>query len=294
MAAKKQALSTEEQLERAVKAAKALLDQKGVVTAAKLGPAKLRAQVTAALLSEGYEKAGKGVREPLAVQGERLIEQGHHIPLASLRKHLNGATAAEATQLAYRLSREGKAHVVLRGKQLSLVPANEGVVARAALKDLTEQFKLVLSWLNKARTNRSGATVLASDLNEALAETKQILNKPVASVKAGLDTTAAKASVSKRAAAPPTHDSLREALRGALLALRDEDTALARVPEVSRRLRERASAQAVIEALLAASRQGELELRPEGGIGRLTDEDAALCPQGAAGVRLSWVRLQEG
>ena len=102
------------------------------------------------------------------------------------------------------------------------------------------------------------------------------------------------AASSVRAAAPPTHDSLREALRGALLALRDEDTALARVPEVSRRLRERASAQAVIEALLAASRQGELELRPEGGIGRLTDEDAALCPQGAAGVRLSWVRLQEG
>jgi hypothetical protein len=296
MAAKKQALSNEEQVEHAVKAAKALLEHKGVVTAAKLGPPKLRSLVIAALLNEGFEKAGKGARVPLASQGERLIEQGHHIPLPSLRKRLNGATAAEATQLAYRLSRDGKAHVVLRGKQLSLVPASEPVVDRAALKELTDHIKLALSWLNKARTNRSGATVLVSDLSEALSQAKQAALEPVASTKpaGGTQTTAGKAAGLQRATAAQSHGSLGDALRGAILALRDEDSALARVPEVSRRLRERASSQAVIEALLVASRQGELELRPEGGIGRLTDEDAALCPMGAAGVRLSWVRLQEG
>src|SRR5690606_8632628 len=142
--------------------------------------------------------------------------------------------------------------------------------------------------------NRSGATVLASEVDEALAEAKQTAIKPVRSAKAGLKTTGTKVVSAKPDAAALVQDALRDALRGAILALRVEDSALARVPEVSRCLRERATAQAVIEALLAASRQGELELRPDGGIGRLTDDDAALCPHGAAGARLSWVRLQEG
>jgi len=45
--------------------------------------------------------------------------------------------------------------------------------------------------------------------------------------------------------------------------------------------------------LLAASRE-LVELRPEGGLGRLTPEDLELCPPGPARTRLSWARLLEG
>lgn len=47
---------------------------------------------------------------------------------------------------------------------------------------------------------------------------------------------------------------------------------------------------AIHEALLAADPK-LLELRPESGVGLLTPDDAKLCPRGARGVVLSWVRI---
>ncbi len=293
MTAKKKAMSNEEQVGFAVDAASALLEQKGVVPASKLGPTKLRSIVVEALVSDGYEKAGKGVRVPLLVQGNRLMADGQHIPLASLRRRLSGATAKEATELGYQLSRDGKAHLVLRGKQWSLVPVSERVVGGMELKALTDDLKGLLTWLNRARANRTGAVVLESDLREALVEASRTAFGAVRAKKGGEQPSSNGQPALQRAPTSQIRESLRDALRGAILMLRDEDSALARVPEVSRHLRQRASAQAVVEALLAASRDGELELRPEGGIGRLRAEDAALCPEGAGGARLSWVRLQE-
>ena len=83
------------------------------------------------------------------------------------------------------------------------------------------------------------------------------------------------------------------ALRGAILALRDEDSRLAPIPAVSRRLRGRATAKQVVELLLSEFQRGKLELRPEGAMGRLSPEERALCPVGAGGVPLSWVVLLE-
>jgi hypothetical protein len=44
---------------------------------------------------------------------------------------------------------------------------------------------------------------------------------------------------------------------------------------------------------VAAAMDGLLELRPEGGIHRLSDEELAACPEGPHGTRLSWARRTE-
>lgn len=44
-------------------------------------------------------------------------------------------------------------------------------------------------------------------------------------------------------------------------------------------------------ALLRLDRAGAIELRPEGGLGRLSRADAALCPAAWDGTPLSWIRL---
>lgn len=69
-------LSVDEQVEAAVSAARTMLENKGAVPSAKLGPAAVRARVTQRLCSEGYEPTSKGVRISLLVQGERLLAAG--------------------------------------------------------------------------------------------------------------------------------------------------------------------------------------------------------------------------
>ena len=45
--------------------------------------------------------------------------------------------------------------------------------------------------------------------------------------------------------------------------------------------------------LLAAAMAGFLELRPEGGIKRLSEQELLVCPEGPHGTRLSWARRTE-
>lgn len=51
------------------------------------------------------------------------------------------------------------------------------------------------------------------------------------------------------------------------------------------------SNQEARSALLELDSGGFIELRPESGIGLLSEDDAALCPRGARGVVLSFARL---
>lgn len=61
------------------------------------------------------------------------------------------------------------------------------------------------------------------------------------------------------------------------------DSGLAYVPDLVR-------AGLSADGLLELCRDGALALRP----GRLSAEDAALCPVDAGGCRLSWARLTKG
>lgn len=299
----KRKLSHEQQLEAALVSARAALEAKGVAAGAQLGAAAVRPQVVARLCSEGYEPTAKGVRVALDVQGEKLLAHGQPLPLSDLAKRLKGAKAAEAKELAAHLRREGKAHVVLRGKLSYLVPRGETVLARdelagavKRLKALSSKLAATATWLGKAHKDKE-LTVLESDWRAELAALSALIEQPVAKGSGAVGDAANPKSVSKRAVeserSAVTQPALDVALRGAILALRDEDSGLASIPQVSRRLRERATAQAVIEALLTGHGRGRLELRPEGGMGRLSEEERALCPTGAGGIPLSWVSLLE-
>lgn len=50
-------------------------------------------------------------------------------------------------------------------------------------------------------------------------------------------------------------------------------------------------AGATVAGLRALSQGGVIELRPESGLGRLSRDDASLCPTAWDGTPLSWIRL---
>jgi hypothetical protein len=81
----------------------------------------------------------------------------------------------------------------------------------------------------------------------------------------------------------------------ALDATRDVQTGLSFVPRLVQRLLSNVPLPVAHQMLLTAAREELIELRPEGGLGRLTSDELGLCPPGPAGTRLSWARsLGEG
>src|SRR5690606_2647313 len=99
--------------------------------------------------------------------------------------------------------------------------------------------------------------------------------------------------VAKPAPLATTETNSWALVQAAVHALAHEETGLARVPEVSRRLHAESPLIDLKSELLEAYKKGLVELRPEGGIGRLSVEEATLCPAGAGGIPLSWIRLIE-
>ncbi len=282
MAEKRKGANHEEQILQVVQRARRTLEERGAITSSKLGKAGIRTSVIERLIGEGYEKTKTGVRVKPELQGQQLARSGHAVAVGDLRKRLGGVSATEAKKIAQQLARSGAMHLVYRGKVPTLVPPSERVLEREALMALADQVKQLGDWLKRPRSDRAGASILLSDAQQALAE--------LTSVCASQATTPAPAA--PRPALPLGTPSLSQALRGAVMAERDEDSGLASVPMVSRRLRPQASSEDVRAALLEAHEAGEVELRPEGGLGRLSDADAALCPRGANDLPLSWVRLR--
>jgi hypothetical protein len=87
--------------------------------------------------------------------------------------------------------------------------------------------------------------------------------------------------------APPT-----SRVHAAVQANIDERLGLAFVPTVVQQLLDGGwTLDDARAGLLAASKAGEVELRPESGMGRLTRAQVLLCPAGFDGTPLSWVRL---
>jgi hypothetical protein len=102
------------------------------------------------------------------------------------------------------------------------------------------------------------------------------------------------ATAPKAVLAPPTGtDTIENGLGQLLAALdaaRDERTGLSFVPRVMQQLIPHMQAAVAHQVLLTAARDERIELRPEGGLARLTEEELALCPPGPGGTRLSWAR----
>ena len=94
-----------------------------------------------------------------------------------------------------------------------------------------------------------------------------------------------------RAPLPKTEPkkSRPKSLLAVIRAKTDPRLRMAFVPDVVRELG--ADVQAAHQALVQAARRGEIELRPESGLARLSRDELALCLPGPQGSILSWIRV---
>jgi len=255
-----------------VSLALAALASDGVVKLNALGPAAVRGQVAAEVAKQGFEQTKSALRKPVMEQLKQALGDGAFIALKRVAAHVSGATAAEAKSAALRLVAGGAAHLVLRGTEEVLVPISTAVLSRKELLDLNTFAKQVA----KAAAAKNGLSLLHADVTEAVARAV-----PPSSAKSG-------ARVEKEAV-----DPVLTSVLSAVDATRDQSTGLSFVPSIVARLRPSFSSDVARAALLTAADSGLLELRPEGGINRLSAEELNLCLPGPQGTRLSWARRTE-
>jgi hypothetical protein len=262
--------------------ARLALEDQGVVKLAALGSPAVRATLVARLVQEGYEATKSAVRRPLEQQLSRSLADGAFISLKSAASHVAGAPSTEAKAVALRLVAEGKAKLVLRGTAEVIVPVNTPTLSRQELASLGALFKQVA----KALSSKTGAALLKADLVEGLG--------PLLDASARAEGTQAPArDAMAEGTQKPELGAPFSTLLSAVDATRDPGTGLSFVPAIIEKLNSHLDAERAKAALLEAARSGLLELRPEGGIGRLSPEELLVCPSGPQGTRLSWARRPE-
>jgi len=245
----------------------------GAVPASKLLPKGLsrtgQAAFLEALARAGLERTGTRVRVPVDLQLMNRLAQGP-APLKGLAKRLAAVTEAELRRSVTRLVANSSILVVMRDGKEWLSPPTGNELALAEL----ESFRVLarrIAALDKSLGSGKKAPPRTLDRNDVVAALGLFSGAPV--VPHGDSRTPA--------------DRILEALRRAA----DSQTGLARVPDAVRTLLPTMSDGEARSALLELDTRGFIELRPESGIGLLSDEDAALCPRGARGVVLSFARL---
>jgi hypothetical protein len=139
--------------------------------------------------------------------------------------------------------------------------------------------------------------VLASDVAHVLSAATHVLEEDRISTQpaAGAKRAADVALNGDAPRSPPLTpvDALAHLL-DALDAARNERTGLSFVPAIVQHLSPPMTVSVAHDALLSAARCELIELRPEGGLARLSAEELALCPPGPLGTRLSWARRGSG
>src|SRR5580692_4667141 len=249
-----------------VAAAKAVIDREKAIPRSKVGPPSVRDRVLDALRLEGFEVTAKVVRVPIEEQLGAVLRDGGYLAFNTIASHVRGATAAEAKQVATTLTDSGRARKILRTATETLVPVTEDVVADKGLAIASKRASDLARQLHNAA--RKGVGVLRSDIAQAL---DGVLPAP------------------SRSAAPHRPDSSLEldVLLRAVDATRDAKVGLSFVPKVVGLLSADFGHATAQKALLDAASRGLLELRPEGGLGRLSEAERMTCPEGPQGTRLS-------
>lgn len=282
----------EAQVEAELAALRRRLLVEGGVKRSTLKPKALAERLVPVLVAEGFEANPTWIRRPLQAQLEQALAHGAAVARKSLGAQLCGASAAELQRALGDAERAGRLKRVLRGKAEVLVGGAASVVSAAELPRLRATVTTLDKLLARALRTK-GLTLLASDVQHALEEALQMVPKAKqAHPQEG--GRAAGSPAPQLEAEPPSSERALQSVVAAVDATRDGNTGLSFVPDVVRRLLPAMPAAVARSMLLLAANRELVELRPEGGLGRLTAEDLDLCPPGPAQTRLSWARLLQG
>lgn len=258
------------------------LSRDGAVKLSSVKPAALRSRIAESLSLDGFEVTKAAIRRPLPAQLLQALAHGALVPLKSLATHVQGATAGELKLLIADALHQGLARRVLRGTTEVLVGTDHKVLSPAEVNAIRLKLVALGKTLEKV-TKKPGLSLLATDVAAALDDATTAMN-----ARAGMKVAPSLATQRK-----PVDDALA-ALLEAVDSTRDERTGLSFVPAVVGRLAPRVEATGAVKLLVSAAERELLELRPEGGIGRLSEAELSVCPVGPHGTRLSWARRLAG
>lgn len=258
-----------------------------MVKLARIKPSQLRAEIVEKLVQDGFEVTKTLVRRPLDAQLHAALQHGALIPVKGLGSHVRGATGPELKRLTEAAVREGTARLVLRGAVEVLAGAEVPVLSGPEVAALRTSVVALGKALEKV-TRKRGLSLLTTDAAAVLSDALAVFGQP--------EQPATTRLAAPRPAAPPReqHDDAMRALLDAVDSTRDLRTGLSFVPAVVGRLAPQVSATAAVKLLLTAAERELLELRPEGGIGRLSEAELSVCPPGPHDTRLSWARRLTG
>lgn len=219
------------------------------------------AELAPRLAEQGLE-VGSTIRVPLATQLLHLAEQGF-VALKGLDRKVSGANAREIKAAVDALVAEHRLHRIVRDSGAGFVSASASVVDPSEIQAMLVATAKLVKLLKGAA--RSKQRLLRQDV--ALAVVTAAPAPPPVVVSKDSEGLVQEIVRRIRGAAAPTHVP-------ALL------RSMGLTAEIGRRV------------LLDGAARGLFELEPESGMGRLSREDADLCPPGPMGTRLSWIRAR--
>ena len=265
--------------------ARATLAEKGVVRISALGPVALRSVVVDELVRVGFEATKTVVRCPLETQLLDRLKTRKPVPIQGARFALAGATLGEGRRTALELVRSGRAHLVVVAKVEALVCVDEDVLTRDEMRTARDAIVTLAKRLQTLTKAGSWATLIRADLVSAISA----LPLAVPSVPATVDRHLPEVPAVSRATAEWSA-RLEELLWRAIDAVCEDAMGMSFVPRIVRALAPDLEVHRVHALLLEASRRNLIELRPESGLGRLTDDELRACLPGPQGTKLSWAR----
>jgi hypothetical protein len=249
----------------------------GAVPPAELRPLRRHLPALAPRLrAKGYE-VGSTVRRPLASQLLALVQRGV-VPQKGIERRVAGASAREVKVAIERLVASGEIAAVVRDVGPGIAPAGSDVISGAELELFHRRLVQVERLVRRARARARGAArsqvapgVLREDVLVMLGPPQEASDAPPGAAQSGA-----------------LVDALSREIRRRMTA----DARPIRVPDVLRAVG--GPTEAAKRALLDGAARGLFELEPESGMGRLSREDAALCPTGPMGTLLSWIVARDG
>lgn len=280
------------------------LTREGALKLSTLKAVALRDVICERLVAEGYELGATFLRQPLAAQLHDALSREEAIAVNELPERVRGASRAELAQAVDAQVARGELRRILRGRAEFVVGARHAVLGERRLAALRGTFSDLAKMLDAA-SKKKNVGLLASDIEQMLSAAQRVLEEDTAprpveeaatdeAVTAPAPAVAARDAIARDAPVMPANVDPLVTLMSALDAARDTRSGMSFVPAIVHQLSAAMPVSEALDLLMRAARRELIELRPEGGLGRLSEEELALCPPGPAGTRLSWARRNAG